>query len=134
MKIFRRRLRRENGAVAVEFALIMPVLLLILFGTIEWGRVWSQHQVFNGAAREGARCAAVQGGGFATCDIEAEIQNAAGPYEPDLSSLSVSNDCSDPEAQGEDVTVAWIQPLDINIPFWDSVTVNPTIEATFRCE
>jgi hypothetical protein len=27
-----------------------------------------------------------------------------------------------------------VQPLDINIPFWNDVTVTPTIKAVFRCE
>jgi hypothetical protein len=32
------------------------------------------------------------------------------------------------------VEVSWEQPLDINIPFWNDVTVTPTIKAVFRCE
>jgi Flp pilus assembly protein TadG len=133
--------REERAAVAVEFALIMPVLLLILFGTIEFGRVWSQYQVFNGAAREGARCAAVQAGEFASCDIQGSIVNAAGAYADDLpgsrsvtvGGSSAPDGCSNGQI-GLPVTVAWSQPLDINIPFWGDVTVSPTIEATFRCE
>ena len=113
----------------------MPVLVLILVGTIEFGRVWSQYQVFNGAAREGARCAAVQAGDFSTCDITDRIVGAAQPYDPNLDTLSVtpSSGCTDATI-GTNVRVAWVQPLDINIPFWGDVTVSPTIEATFRCE
>ena len=69
MGSFGQRLRRERGAVAVEFALIMPVLFLILFGTLEFGRAWSQVQVFNGAAREGARCSAVLASKVTTCTV-----------------------------------------------------------------
>ena len=46
----RRRAAGDRGAVAVEFALILPVLLLIVVGTIEFGRVYSQVQVYNGSA------------------------------------------------------------------------------------
>ena len=41
--------------------------------------------------------------------------------------------CTDAD-QGEDVQVSWEQPLDINIPFWNDVTVTPTVKAVFRCE
>lgn len=125
----------DRAAVAVEFALIMPVLFLILFGTIEFGRVWSQYQVFNGAAREGARCAAVQAGDFTTCDITERIESAAAPYSPNIDTLSVDppSGCTDASI-GSNVTVSWVQPLEVNIPFWGDETLSPTIEATFRCE
>lgn len=45
----------QRGAAAVEFALILPVLLLILFGVIEFGLVMFNKQVITNASREGAR-------------------------------------------------------------------------------
>ena len=51
MTLIRDRISREEGVAAVEFALILPVLALMLFGILEFGRVWSQYQVFQGAAR-----------------------------------------------------------------------------------
>ncbi len=130
-------LRRERGAVAVEFALIMPVLVLILVGTIQFGRVWSQYQVYNGAAREGARCAAVAAGGFSSCSVQGSINSAAQPYTPAANaSVTVGGGpgtCTN-ATRGQSVRVAWVQPLDIDIPFWGDVTVSPTIQATFRCE
>jgi Flp pilus assembly protein TadG len=54
--------RDEQGAAAVEFGLILPVVLLILFGTIEFGRAWNVRQTLTDAAREGARVAAVGNG------------------------------------------------------------------------
>jgi Flp pilus assembly protein TadG len=48
--------RRDDGGQAlVEFALIMPFLLLFLIGIVEFGRGWNQHQVITDAAREAAR-------------------------------------------------------------------------------
>jgi Flp pilus assembly protein TadG len=132
MKRLRRRTRGERGAVAVEFALILPALLLIVVGTIEFGRVYSQFQVFNGAAREGARCAAVQSTPFRDCIIQDRIDQAASPYEVDAPA-SVSTACTDLTV-GDPVTVSWNQNFDLSIPFWDTVTITRTIEATFRCE
>jgi Flp pilus assembly protein TadG len=134
MKRMRRRIRGERGAVAVEFALIVPALLLIVVGTIEFGRVYSQFQVFNGAAREGARCAAVQAAAspFPKCDVQDRIDQAASPYVPDADA-TVIGVCTD-DTFGTNVTVSWPQTFDLNIPFWDTVTITRTIEATFRCE
>ena len=82
MTLIRDRISREEGVAAVEFALILPVLALMLFGILEFGRVWSQYQVFQGAAREGARCAAVQATEFSDCEIQPAIDHAAEPYDP----------------------------------------------------
>jgi len=140
MTLIRDRISREEGVAAVEFALILPVLALMLFGILEFGRVWSQYQVFQGAAREGARCAAVQETDFSTCEIQPAIDQAAEPYQTDgdatVGLLGGGNrpDGCGPGDQGKDVQVSWDQPLNINIPFWNNVTVTPTIKAVFRCE
>jgi len=139
MTLIRDRISREEGVAAVEFALILPVLALMLFGILEFGRVWSQYQVFQGAAREGARCAAVQATEFSDCEIQPAIDQAAAPYDPDVDAAveigggSAPAGCTDGD-QGNDVQVSWDQPLNINIPFWNDVTVTPTIKAVFRCE
>ncbi len=54
------RRRNERGAVATEFALLLPVLLLILFGTIEFGLIMFTREVITNASREGARAGIVQ--------------------------------------------------------------------------
>jgi Flp pilus assembly protein TadG len=128
----RGRWRAENGAVAVEFALLLPVLLLIIVGTIEFGRVYSQFQVFNGAAREGARCAAVKSTPFSDCVIQDEIDDAASPYDP-AANATVSRLCTDATV-GDPVRVSWPQSFQLSIPFWGDVSFSKTIEATFRCE
>jgi Flp pilus assembly protein TadG len=51
----KRGLRSEQGAVAVEFALLMPVFLLLLFGIIDFGHAYYMKQMVTNASREGAR-------------------------------------------------------------------------------
>jgi Flp pilus assembly protein TadG len=51
----------ERGAVAAEFALLLPVLLTILFGIIEFGMIMYGREVVTNAAREGTRAGIVQG-------------------------------------------------------------------------
>jgi hypothetical protein len=50
-----KRLRSESGASAVEFALLLPVLMLILFGIIEFGLALHRQAILTNASREGAR-------------------------------------------------------------------------------
>jgi Flp pilus assembly protein TadG len=49
----------ERGAAAVEFALVLPLLVLLLFGIIEFSRVWNLKQTLTDAAREGTRIAVI---------------------------------------------------------------------------
>jgi Flp pilus assembly protein TadG len=51
--------RTDSGAAAVEFAIVVPVLLLLVFGIITFGIIFSQQLTLNNAAREGARKAIV---------------------------------------------------------------------------
>lgn len=50
---------RDRGAVAVEFALLLPVLLILLFGIIDFGLALNAQVTLTQAAREGARLAAL---------------------------------------------------------------------------
>ena len=51
--------RGDRGAVAVEFALLLPILLALLLGTIEFSRVLNAQITLTHAAREGARVMAI---------------------------------------------------------------------------
>ena len=53
----KRSLRGEGGAIAVEFAIILPVLLLLVFGIIDFGHAWYMRHLMSDASREGARYA-----------------------------------------------------------------------------
>src|SRR5262245_15603510 len=95
-----RKARNDRGAVAVEFAIILPVLLMIVVGTIEFGRVYSQVQVYNGAAREGARCAAVMASEVSDCnslsDVQTRINQASDPYpNPPAATITPAGGCTD---------------------------------------
>jgi Flp pilus assembly protein TadG len=85
--------RQDLGAAAVEFALILPLLLLIIFGIIDFGRMLNAQTTTNQAAREAARVVmlggdqgdaqdrvdwAVGGTGLATSAV-----NSACPANPD---------------------------------------------------
>ncbi len=54
-------IRQKRGQSVVEFAILFPLLLLVLFGITEFGRAWATQNILTSAAREGARIAVVTG-------------------------------------------------------------------------
>jgi Flp pilus assembly protein TadG len=54
-----KQLRNNRGQALVEFALLLPLVMLILIGIVEFGRAWQAKQTLTDAAREGARLAVV---------------------------------------------------------------------------
>ncbi|HEX6351433.1 TadE/TadG family type IV pilus assembly protein [Actinophytocola sp.] len=79
--MIRRGSTNDRGAAAVEFALVLPLLLLVVFGLIDFGRALNEQIVLTQAAREGARAAALGG-----TDAVDRTRSAAEP----LSGVAVS--------------------------------------------
>lgn len=55
----RRRGGDERGQALVEFVLALPILLVIVFGIIEFASAWRTYQIVTNVAREGARLAVI---------------------------------------------------------------------------
>jgi Flp pilus assembly protein TadG len=87
------RKARDRGTAAVEFALVVPVLLLIVFAIIDFGRLLNAQIELTGAAREGARLAVL---GYSDAAIQARVVAAA----PDLSGVTVTVAASCPPGAG----------------------------------
>src|SRR5215831_13065346 len=51
----------DRGAAAVEFALVLPILVILIFGIIDFGRMLNAKITLTEAAREGARATALVG-------------------------------------------------------------------------
>ena len=57
--MFRKIRKSEKGQALVEFALVLPILLIVLCGIIDFGWLYYNQITLNNAAREGARYAVV---------------------------------------------------------------------------
>ncbi len=139
----------ERGAAAVEFALISTVLFMLVFGIIQFGHFYSKFQVFQGAAREGARVAAVADHSMSSAEVRTlvsqRIVDSAGPFasgelgersetDLDIAALTISpSQCTDASV-GDAITVSWDQGFEITMPLVPSIDFTSDIKGVFRCE
>src|SRR4051794_41334371 len=81
-----RRLRDERGASAVEFALIVPLLVLLVVGIVEFGHPFQVQGQLSAAAREGVRAMALQNDPAAA---PAAVRNATSPFDPAVTDAQI---------------------------------------------
>jgi len=117
--------RDDRGAAAVEFALVLPVLVLLLFGIIEFGLVFDAQLTITHAAREGARVASV--GGNVASAVAAQTSGLTGVT---YTLTPVTN--SPTRGSYYEVTVRYTYPLDI--PLWGSRSLPLKSTAQMRKE
>lgn len=108
---------RERGAAAVEFALVLPILVMLIFGIVDFGRMLAAKITLTEAAREGARATALVGRPAGEDRIAAATSDLGDPIEtPHI------EECTD---FNSDVTVeltfkfTFITPLTFLVGFGD---------------
>lgn len=93
----KRKHKSQEGAAAVEFALVLPLLVILLLGLIDFGHLFFSVNTITNAAREAARRAAVQDN---AADAEEAADEAANQYlapaglAPGSASGSVAANCA----------------------------------------
>jgi hypothetical protein len=140
------KLRRQDGAAAVEFALIAGLLFMILFGIMEFGLAFFETQNLRSATREGARAAAIGGTTGANGEITKALVDGASGSLPDNYTgytLDPPDGCEGDAAKGEEVEIVLninqLPPsvraaFQVNIPFVPEIELTPEIKGSFRCE
>src|SRR5262245_8429712 len=119
------RVDKEKGTVAVEFAIILPLLAILLMGTLEVGSMVRDYQVLQNAAREGARFSAlpnnrISGAGNPSAVLQT-IQNRVVAYLQNehitvaAGNVNVNQTYPVPigglTVQGSQVTITYSRPL-----------------------
>jgi Flp pilus assembly protein TadG len=103
----------ERGQAMTEFAIVLPILCLLLFGIVQLGAVWNDYVAVTDAARTGARKAAVSRHTDPNdgCDV---ARSSAGDLNQDrlFCGVTVSGPLDRP---GSDVTVRVTYPYSINL-------------------
>ena len=137
----RKRFRREGGASAVEFVLVLPVLAIFVFGIIGFGVAFMQMQTIRGALREGGRAAAT---GATAAEVRSHAFASALGAIDSAANVAVNpntgnNPVCNAQSIGADATVSYDTShlpgggIRVTIPFIP-ILLKPTLEANFRCE
>ena len=137
MKRFR---ARDDGAAAVEFALVLPVLVVLVFAILQFGFAFAQVLALNSAARQGARLGVTRG---STCAEVRTATTSAADSIGGVTGLAVVMTTSGTlcgtkpcvNKRGDAFVVTASKPFGISLPF---PFINPSVILTgkgeYRCE
>jgi Flp pilus assembly protein TadG len=126
---------RERGASAVEFALVAPMLILLVFGIVQFSITYNRVQGLHAAAREGARIASLPQttSGQITSRVNAALDGIPLNGAPTITiSPNSSQPCNNRSGQTVKVTVQATTQLDI--PLWGNQPLTLTGKGEFQCE
>lgn len=133
---FHRFRKTERGQALVEMALVLPILILIIFGIVEFGRILNAKLIVTGASREGARYAAVNGATVTDTQISDMVKSAAPSLKPADVTVNISPAQSS-RTRGVAVAVSVYYPVDIIAPVISAFTGDPytvSAQTTMRVE
>ena len=138
-----RRHDNERGAALVEFALILPILVMFVFGIIEFGRLYSARIQLTSAVREGARAAALGADpvaatnagapGLKASDITVSYTPSPGSTCTGASSTTTTTSLSTTTTTIATATVTATYAFHYDIPLVRSGTMNLSATGVFRC-
>jgi Flp pilus assembly protein TadG len=115
----------------VEFTLILPVLLVVLFGIIQFGIAFNNYVALTDAVRQGARFAAVDAMAVDPVgDTKTKVKNASGDLDPTKVTPTVTSTW----VHGADVVVTATYPYSINLLGMVIASGNLTSTTTERVE
>lgn len=106
------RTKREQGQTMTEFALVLPLLALLLFGVIQFGIVFHQYVTLTDAVRTGARQGAV---GRNLSNPGSTVVNRVRTSAADLDQSKLAVTVNSTWEQGTDVSVNATYPYDISL-------------------
>jgi len=128
----RKRLRDERGASAVEFAFIVPLLIVLVLGIAEFGHAFQVQGTLSAAAREGVRTMALQNDPAAA---RAAVRTAAASLDPAVTDAQITlTPGACPELNGGNASVRLTirYPMPYLTGFFGS-TVDLTGTGVMRC-
>ena len=101
--------RNRRATAAVEFAIVAPVFLLLVFGMIEYGRMVMVQQIITNASREGARTAVLDGA--TTSSVQSAVNSYLASGSISGATVTVSPNPPSSAQYGDPVTVT------VSVPF-----------------
>lgn len=126
-----RGIKNEKGQAVVELAITLPILLIILCGIIDFGWLFTNQNVFDHCAREGARYAIVH-----SADTVTSIQTYTKSVAPSnlINSLTVDVTYSNPSnKRAGDVTIQVNGDVDVLTPIVGVFTQGQKVNLSSSC-
>lgn len=120
-------MKSQKGQTLVETALILPILLMLLFGITDFGRVFHVYLTLDHAGREAAREASV---GSDDAVINLKIIDATSGLNKDKLGVSITPVGKVNRASGSEVTIELTYPFDFLTPFIGEVIGPFNVENT----
>ncbi len=146
--------RRQDGAAAVEFALVVPLFLTLMFGIFEFGRLFAWHTAIVTASREAARYGSAIGDSangfpqYTNCDeiiaagkalsVVLELEDADFTVGFDSGPGTTVRPCSDPTTNlatindGDRIVVTVSREFESVVPLIGDIIGPLTLEGTDR--
>jgi Flp pilus assembly protein TadG len=130
--------RSERGAALVEMAMVLPLLIVLLFGIMETGWLFSQHVELRHSSREAARIAAVSSpdgnnGGFDATDIRDRICDTTGLSGDTLTEIALTSTGADiGDNATVEITADYQSLTGLLDPIFGSITIDNSVD--FRLE
>lgn len=123
----------ERGATIVEFALILPILLMLVMGIIELAIAFNRQQGLHAAAREGAREGSIPTS--SQSDISDRVNAALVGVPLDSAvTITISPNVTLP-CDSSDAVIVVVQATEtVSIPFWGTQSYDLTGRGEFKCE
>jgi Flp pilus assembly protein TadG len=137
------RAYKQRSQALVEFALVTPLFLFVVFSAIDISRLLYAYTAISSAARDGARTASLSGSLFTDCGIiqEVELVGQGFPVRMDPNSLAGDSDPNNPSGALQPTTppanvgyayiwpaVATANPPDSNCASTQQRAVSPTVK------
>jgi Flp pilus assembly protein TadG len=142
-RVLNRRRRDQRGAAALEFALIVPILVMVVFGIVDFGYMINRDTLVNNAAREGAREGSLDPDQTAIANVVRQSLSGVEAVGTSPSKITVTVGCRKPDntvctnfatdaVSGGTVIVtvalqhSWITP--VGSTFGSSIMLKKTVE------
>lgn len=124
----------NKGQSLVETALMLPVILILLTGIIDFGLLFNNYLIVSNASREGARAAVT---GKTDAQIDAVVDNVAVSLDPANLTVTITPDESTGRRTGDAVTVSVQYRYSMITPVIAAIVPGPlnlNTSTTMRCE
>lgn len=123
----------QRGQSMVELALVLPILLVLLMGAVEFGRIFHSYLIITNASREGARVAVLG-------SEDANVNSRVGQVTSTLDSTKLLTSITPDPAQRQSGALATVEvrySISLVFPLFDTFVPNPltiTSRTTMRVE